>query len=580
MAEGDWDGWKHLTERLGKKVQLVGDDLFVTNTKILKEGIDKGIANSILIKINQIGTLTETFAAIEMAKRAGYTAVISHRSGETEDSTIADIAVGTNAGQIKTGSLSPLGPHRQVQPAAAHRGRPRRRRQLPRPRRVLQPALTRADAAMRSTALVTARPASRCCVLVQGAALVRHGQRAATWRSCSDKLRRAEGGQRAGARAQRAARRRGARPEGRPRDGRGEGARRARHGQAQRDLRPDLARRGVERLDAGSTRRRRCSPAPSRSGARRSPGSRSSPSCWRSRWSSATSASTRSAGRWRSSARCCTSLLFWHSRLYGDAGLQVFFARRRAAGAGGSGCAARGADGSALRVRALSARAALAIALAALALAWPATGLLPATASPTPTCPGGTPSRPPAACVGQWLLGRKYVENWPVWIVVNVVSVGAVRVQGAVADGRCCTRCSSRCRWSAGAPGGGWPRPCARMSTRLRHRHARRREHRQDDARAASSARALAGARRAASPSSAKYLREFCDARRPHAARATSRRRSPREQTRAHRRRRGARTTSSSPTPRALMIAVYSELLFDDRSALRRRAGARSAAAT
>jgi enolase len=106
MAEGDWDGWKILTDRLGKKVQIVGDDLFVTNTKILKEGIDKGIANSILIKINQIGTLSETFAAIEMAKRAGYTAVISHRSGETEDSTISDIAVGTNAGQIKTGSLS------------------------------------------------------------------------------------------------------------------------------------------------------------------------------------------------------------------------------------------------------------------------------------------------------------------------------------------------------------------------------------------------------------------------------------------------------------------------------------------
>jgi enolase len=106
MAEGDWDGWKVLTDRLGKTVQIVGDDLFVTNTKIFKEGIDKGIANSILIKINQIGTLTETFAAIEMAKRAGYTAVISHRSGETEDSTIADIAVGMNAGQIKTGSLS------------------------------------------------------------------------------------------------------------------------------------------------------------------------------------------------------------------------------------------------------------------------------------------------------------------------------------------------------------------------------------------------------------------------------------------------------------------------------------------
>jgi enolase len=106
MAEGDWDGWRLLTDRLGKKVQLVGDDLFVTNTRILKEGIDKGIANSILIKINQIGTLSETFAAIEMAKRAGYTAVVSHRSGETEDSTIADIAVGTNAGQIKTGSMS------------------------------------------------------------------------------------------------------------------------------------------------------------------------------------------------------------------------------------------------------------------------------------------------------------------------------------------------------------------------------------------------------------------------------------------------------------------------------------------
>ena len=106
MSEGDWDGWKLLTRRLGKKVQIVGDDVFVTNTRILKEGIKKGVANSILIKINQIGTLSETFAAIEMAKRAGYTAVISHRSGETEDSTIADIAVGMNALQIKTGSLS------------------------------------------------------------------------------------------------------------------------------------------------------------------------------------------------------------------------------------------------------------------------------------------------------------------------------------------------------------------------------------------------------------------------------------------------------------------------------------------
>lgn len=105
MSEDDWEGWQILSDVLGDRIQLVGDDLFVTNTKILKQGIDQGIANSILIKINQIGTLTETFAAIEMAKRAGYTAVISHRSGETEDATIADIAVATNAMQIKTGSL-------------------------------------------------------------------------------------------------------------------------------------------------------------------------------------------------------------------------------------------------------------------------------------------------------------------------------------------------------------------------------------------------------------------------------------------------------------------------------------------
>ena len=106
MSEHDWDGWRALTERLGRDVQLVGDDIFCTNTRILKQGIAKGIANSILIKINQIGTMSETFAAITMANRARYTAVVSHRSGETEDSTIADIAVGTNAGQIKTGSLS------------------------------------------------------------------------------------------------------------------------------------------------------------------------------------------------------------------------------------------------------------------------------------------------------------------------------------------------------------------------------------------------------------------------------------------------------------------------------------------
>ena len=106
MSEHDWDGWKLLTDRMGKNVQLVGDDLFVTNAKILREGIAKGVANSVLIKVNQIGTLTETFQTIETAKRAGYTSVISHRSGETEDTTIADISVATNALQIKTGSLS------------------------------------------------------------------------------------------------------------------------------------------------------------------------------------------------------------------------------------------------------------------------------------------------------------------------------------------------------------------------------------------------------------------------------------------------------------------------------------------
>jgi enolase len=105
LDESDWDGWAYLTKKIGNKVQLVGDDLFVTNTKILKRGIDTGVANSILIKFNQIGSLTETLEAIRMAKDAGYTAVISHRSGETEDSTIADLAVGTAAGQIKTGSL-------------------------------------------------------------------------------------------------------------------------------------------------------------------------------------------------------------------------------------------------------------------------------------------------------------------------------------------------------------------------------------------------------------------------------------------------------------------------------------------
>ena len=135
MAEGDWEGWAKLTKALGERVQLVGDDLFVTNPAILKEGIEKGVANSILIKVNQIGTLTETFEAIEMAKRAGYTAVISHRSGETEDSTRHRRRPQRRSDQ--DGFDEPLGPHGQVQPAPSHRGTPRRSGGLPGPRRLL-----------------------------------------------------------------------------------------------------------------------------------------------------------------------------------------------------------------------------------------------------------------------------------------------------------------------------------------------------------------------------------------------------------------------------------------------------------
>ena len=125
LDQDDWAGYAAFTKALGDKVQIVGDDFFVTNTERLAKGIAEGCTNSILIKVNQIGTLTETLEAVEMAHRAGYTAVISHRSGETEDATIADIAVATNCGQIKTGSGQPLRPHRQVQPAPPHRGRAR-----------------------------------------------------------------------------------------------------------------------------------------------------------------------------------------------------------------------------------------------------------------------------------------------------------------------------------------------------------------------------------------------------------------------------------------------------------------------
>ena len=132
MDEEDWEGWKLLTERLSAHgTQLVGDDLFVTNPERLRRGIELGVANSILVKVNQIGTLTETLEAIKVARDAGYTAVISHRSGETEDTTIADLAVGTGAGQIKTGRALALGPHGQVQPAAADRRGARRSRRVP-----------------------------------------------------------------------------------------------------------------------------------------------------------------------------------------------------------------------------------------------------------------------------------------------------------------------------------------------------------------------------------------------------------------------------------------------------------------
>lgn len=121
MAEDDMDGWKELTDLIGSKCQLVGDDLFVTNVTRLADGIKKGLGNSILVKVNQIGSLTETLAAVEMAHKAAYTAVMSHRSGETEDSTIADLAVATNCGQIKTRIAGAFGPHGEVQPVAAHR---------------------------------------------------------------------------------------------------------------------------------------------------------------------------------------------------------------------------------------------------------------------------------------------------------------------------------------------------------------------------------------------------------------------------------------------------------------------------
>ncbi len=136
LAEDDWDNWKHLTDALGSKVQLVGDDLFVTNPQRLADGIKRGVANSLLVKVKQIGTLTETFDAVSLAQRSGYTAMLSHRSGETEDTTIADLVVATNSGQIKAGAPARSERVAKYKPAAAHRGGARRRRGLRRSFRV------------------------------------------------------------------------------------------------------------------------------------------------------------------------------------------------------------------------------------------------------------------------------------------------------------------------------------------------------------------------------------------------------------------------------------------------------------
>ena len=187
-------------------------------------------------------------------------------------------------------------------------------------------------------------------------------------------------------------------------------------------------------MDALLRRCSRCSPPPSRSGARRSPGSSSSPSCSRSRWSCFNIRVNPLGWPLAIVSSLLYFALFWNSRLYGDASLQIFFA---VVALWGWWQWLRGtqADGSALRgARAVGARGA-AVALGALRARLARDRPVPRRAAPTPTCPGGTPSRPPRACVGQWLLGRKYVENWPAWVVVNVVSVGAVRLQGAVADG-------------------------------------------------------------------------------------------------------------------------------------------------
>ena len=232
MSEHDWEGWKLLTDRLGKKVQLVGDDIFVTNTKILKQGIAKGVANSILIKINQIGTLSETFAAITMANRAGYTAVISHRSGETEDSMIADIAVAHQRRTDQDRFAVALRPDREVQPAAAHRGGPRRSRELSRARRLLP-----AEVVPRALARPRVRRVDRRAAVSD---VARQGRLAAGARARSPACRPA-GRQRAAQGPQRRARRRRPRPQERLRGDRGARALGARHDQAGRSLLPASA---------------------------------------------------------------------------------------------------------------------------------------------------------------------------------------------------------------------------------------------------------------------------------------------------------------------------------------------------
>ena len=397
------------------------------------------------------------------------------------------------------------------------------------------------------------------------------------WSSCRASSRRSRSTNDAARAAQRAARRRGQRPEGRPRDGRGEGALRARHDQARRDLRPALARAALNVADLARGGGAAVRAAPSSSGARRSPGSSSSPSRWRSRWSCFNIRVNPLGWPLAIASSLLYFLLFWNSRLYGDASLQIFFAAvagwgwwqwLRGTDADGQRAARapprRGADAGRARSRS------------------PSPGRRPASSSRRFTdtdVPWWDAFPTAASVVGQWLLGRKYVENWPAWIVVNVVGVGALRLQGAVADGRCSTRSSSPCRSSAGAPG-----------SALAARAARRHERgfvvallgAESTGKTTLAARARRRPRRAAaraSPSSTKRCASSATARRARRARDEQAAIAARADARASTPPRRAHEIVVADTS-ALMIAVYSDLVFGDTSLYAERRAPRSAATT